>query len=213
MIAAPRPDRQLASPLTQTPASPNAVPLPRLAAPPTLPALAAPPAVADAPPALRQLQAPNQTADPAVQPPLPRSSDLPPLPTLAPAAVPGASLPTARAAAPSLRSAPGAPLAPGAADAGAHVGHDVATPPAAAASAMPRLNLELSRPRGGELSRYGSTGVLPVLPRPPERDEKLAREIEKAGKADCRNGYNGMGPLAVIPLALDAVRKDGGCKW
>ena len=89
----------------------------------------------------------------------------------------------------------------------------MATPPAAAASATPRLNLQLSRPRGGELSRYSSTGALPVLPRPPERDEKLAREIEKAGKADCRNAYPGMGPLAVIPLALDAVRKDGGCKW
>ena len=55
--------------------------------------------------------------------------------------------------------------------------------------------------------------ALPVLPRPPERDEKLAREIEKAGKADCRQAYSGMGPLAVIPLAVDALRKDGGCKW
>ena len=89
----------------------------------------------------------------------------------------------------------------------------MATPPAAAASAPPRLNLQLSRPRGGELSRSGSTGVLPLLPRPPERDDKLAREIEKAGKADCRSAYAGLGPLAVIPLALDAVRKDGGCKW
>jgi hypothetical protein len=52
-----------------------------------------------------------------------------------------------------------------------------------------------------------------VLPRPPERDDKLAREIEKAGKSDCRQAYGGMGPLAVIPLAVDALRKDGGCKW
>ena len=217
LIAAPRPDRQLASPLTQAPASvttsATAVPLPPMAAPPTLPALAALPTVADAPPVLRQLQAPTQAAAPAAQPPLPRSSDPPPLPTLAPAAVLGGSLPTPRAAAPSLQGAPSATSVPAAADAGAQVGHDVATPPAAAASATPRLNLQLSRPRGGELSRYSSTGALPVLPRPPERDEKLAREIEKAGKADCRNAYTGMGPLAVIPLALDAVRKDGGCKW
>ena len=90
----------------------------------------------------------------------------------------------------------------------------MATPPGAAASAPPRLNLQLPRPRGGELSRFGSTaGALPVLPRPPERDEKLAKEIEKAGKTDCRNAYAGMGPLAVIPLAVDGVRKDGACKW
>ena len=188
------------------PTTPPLLPPPALA----LPAIAAAPALADAPPVLRQLQAPAQAAAAAVQPPLPRSSDLPPPPTLAPAAVPGASLPTARAATPALQ---GVPHAPGAVDAGAQVGHDVATPPAAAASATPRLNLQLSRPRGGELSRYSSTGVLPVLPRPPERDEKLAREIERAGKTDCRNAYTGMGPLAVIPLALDAVRKDGGCKW
>ena len=89
----------------------------------------------------------------------------------------------------------------------------MATPPAAAASAAPRLNLELSRPRGGELSRFSTSGVLPVLPRLPERDEKLAREIEKAGKTDCRNVHTGLGLLAVVPLAVDALRKDGGCKW
>ncbi len=54
---------------------------------------------------------------------------------------------------------------------------------------------------------------LAALPRPPERDDKLALEIEKAGKSDCRQACGGMGPLAVIPLAVDALRKDGGCKW
>ena len=56
-------------------------------------------------------------------------------------------------------------------------------------------------------------GVLPLLPRPPEVDNKLAREIEKAGKADCRKAHAGAGLLAVVPLAVDALRKDGGCKW
>ena len=98
-------------------------------------------------------------------------------------------------------------------DADTRAGHDVATPPAAPASAPPRLNLQLARPRGGELSRHDSRGVLPVLPRPPERDDKLAREIEKAARSDCRNAYSALGPLAVIPLAIDAVRKDGACKW
>ena len=78
---------------------------------------------------------------------------------------------------------------------------------------MPRLNLELSRPRGGELSRGSSRGVLPVLPRPPELDDKLARDIEKAAKIDCRKAYAGAGLLAGVPLAADALGKAGGCKW
>ena len=78
---------------------------------------------------------------------------------------------------------------------------------------MPRLNLQLARPRGGELSRFSTAGTLPVLPRPPERDDKLAREIRKAGKADCIKAYASAGLLAVIPLAADALRQDGGCKW
>ena len=176
--------------LLNTPALPA---LPELAAPPALAALA------DAPPALRRLQAtPQASAAASTQPALPRSADWPPMPVLAPAAVPAAGLASAR---------------PGAADAGAQVGHDVATPPAAAASALPRLNLELARPRGGELSRHSTSGVLPLLPRPPERDDKLGREIEKAAKTDCRNAHTGLGLLAVIPLAVDAMRKDGGCKW
>ena len=201
VIATPRPERQLASPLTQPPASATAVPLPRIATPAALPELDTLPALADAPPAVQRLQAtPQAPPAPPAQPTLPRSATLPPMPItlLAPAALPGAGLPTAR---------------PAAADAGAQVGHDVATPPAAAASAVPRLNLELSRPRGGELSRFSTRGVLPVLPRPPERDDKLAREIEKAAKTDCRNAHTGLGLLAVIPLAVDALRKDGGCKW
>ena len=196
VIATLRPERQLVSPLTQPPSAAATAPLPRLAAQPALPELAAPAALADMPPAERRLQAAPQPSAPAVQPALARPAELPPLPVLAPVVVPGAG-----------------PPMPYAADAGAQVGHDMATPPAAAASAAPRLNLELSRPRGGELSRFSSRGVLPVLPRPPERDEKLAREIEKAGKTDCRNAHTGLGLLAVIPLAVEALRKDGGCKW
>jgi hypothetical protein len=54
--------------------------------------------------------------------------------------------------------------------------------------------------------------ALNLLPPPPERRTPLAEGIDKAGKADCRKAYAGMGPLAVIPLAVDAAR-DGGCKW
>ncbi|MBV1777421.1 hypothetical protein KSF73_16995 [Burkholderiaceae bacterium DAT-1] len=48
-------------------------------------------------------------------------------------------------------------------------------------------------------------------PQTPQRAQ-LAREINKATRADCRNAYAGAGLLAVVPLAIDAVR-EGGCKW
>ena len=98
-------------------------------------------------------------------------------------------------------------------DAGSRLGHDVATAPSAPASA-PRLNLQLNRPRGSELSRGSMAGgALPVLPRPPEVDDKLGRQIEKTAKADCRSAYAAAGLLAVVPLAIEAVRKDSGCRW
>jgi len=89
----------------------------------------------------------------------------------------------------------------------------VATAPSQPASA-PRLNLQLQRQRGGELSRGMGSGALPVLPRLPEADEKLAKDIQKSARGDCRTAWAGAGLLAVVPLAVDAVRgKDGGCKW
>lgn len=100
---------------------------------------------------------------------------------------------------------------PGAPDAGARIGHDVATAPSLPASA-PRLNLDLVRPRGGLVSPQGPRGLLPVLPHPPEQPSKLARDIEKAVKPDCRQAYGGMGLLAAVPLAADALR-DKGCRW
>lgn len=44
------------------------------------------------------------------------------------------------------------------------------------------------------------------------RDEKLGEAIDRSRPADCRSAYAGLGVLAVIPLAVDAVR-EGGCKW
>ena len=194
LVAAP--PLQLASPLRAPVPRAAVPPLATAAAPQVLQELAVPPAPGDAPPALRQLQpaaaAISRVAEPALAPTA-QPLQLPQL-----HAVPGAALPAVGAAA---------------ADADTRAGHDVATPPAAPASAAPRLNLQLARPRGGELSRHDSRGVLPVLPRPPERDDKLARDIDKAARSDCRSAYSALGPLAVIPLALDAVRKDGACKW
>jgi hypothetical protein len=175
--------------LLPSPAAPLAAPSAAVA--PALPALPAAP--------LAELAAPR----PAVAP----------TPTPTPLAEP--------APAPTQASTPAAPAAPGpeaarpapvpATDSGPRIGADIAVP-AAAASAPKRLNLELGRLRGGELSRHGTAGVLPVLPRPPETD-KLAAEIEKAARADCRKAYAGAGILAVVPLAIDAVRGTAGCKW
>jgi hypothetical protein len=195
-VVAP-PQRQLASPLNLPPARAAEAPLVAPVAPPALQELAVPAAPSEVPaPPLRQLQtrptAPSRTAEPALAPTsLPQA-----LPQLQ--AVPGAALPA-------VGTAP--------ADADTKAGRDVATPAAVPASAPPRLNLQLTRPRGGELSRHDSRGVLPVLPRPPERDEKLARDIDKSARGDCRSAHSAMGVLAVIPLAVDAVRKDSGCKW
>ena len=96
-------------------------------------------------------------------------------------------------------------------DAGARVGHDVATAPAQQASA-PRLILDLVPRRGGAISAQGSRGLLPLLPHPPEGKSKLAEDIEKAAKTDCRQAYASMGLLAAVPLAFDALR-DKGCRW
>ncbi|MEJ6001247.1 hypothetical protein [Paucibacter soli] len=110
--------------------------------------------------------------------------------------------------------APSLPMAGagvGAPDAGARLGQDVATAPSTPASA-PKLDLEWRRPRGGEISRQGSRGVLELLAHPPERKSKLSESLENAAKKDCREAYSGAGVLAAVPLLLDAAR-DKGCRW
>lgn len=193
-------------PIAQVPAAPPAVapPLPELAPLPS------------APPAEGRLEAGSLRA----LVPTPAAPLAPPAPVALPS-VPDTRVPTlgAAVAAPPTAAATAAPAEPSPAtaraapapdDTGPRLGADVAVP-ATAASAPKRLNLELGRLRGGELSRHGSAGVLPVLPRPPETD-KLASEIEKAARADCTKAYAGAGILAVVPLAVDAVRGKG-CKW
>lgn len=231
-VPEPAPEPVPAEGRLQAPAAAAPVNNLRLAPQPALPQLAplplpeGPTATVAQPAPARELVSPvlqGPQVAPVPAPALPRTTAVPiaapervTLP--APSAVPD-TLPAAPQApqAPSPAASPMAPATPepegGPADAGSRVGHDVATPGAAAASAPKKLNLELNRPRGGELSRWGSMGALPVLPRLPERDEKLAREIEKAGRADCAKAYREAGIGAVLPLVADALKKDGGCKW
>ena len=106
---------------------------------------------------------------------------------------------------------PGAPRGTtGSPDIGPRLGPDIPVPPTAAASA-PRTPLNLSLPRGDMTARR-SPGLVELLPPPPERKSKLEQSIEDATNRDCRNAYSGAGILAVVPLAVDAVRGKG-CKW
>lgn len=202
-------------PVTPAPApEPEPLPAPRPATPePVFEPLPVTPEPVSGPALQPQVQPPPERRLPAAQPWPDRRAD--PLATLAAQsqAVPHlAPAPDALAALAERGPAEGL-IAPPGLDAGPRVGHDVATPPAPVASAPRRLNLELTRPRGGELSRGAARGVLPLLPRPPELPDKLARDIERAARPDCRDAHAGAGLLAVVPLVRDALRPDGGCKW
>ncbi|QND87071.1 Uncharacterized protein ChrSV_4853 [Chromobacterium vaccinii] len=50
------------------------------------------------------------------------------------------------------------------------------------------------------------------LPENPEK-ARLARGIDRAQRADCKNAYAGLGLLAAPMLLKDALDKDNGCKW
>ncbi len=182
-----------------------------------------PPPVSSSPPApavTAPVRSPPPVTTPPAQPPVseaqpaPAPRVAPPAPTPTPVA-PEPARGTTRPEGAAARARP-SPLpsssSNGAPDAGAQQGHDVATPPSAPAS-TPRLNLDFVRPRGGELSREGTRGVLELLPRPPERKSKLAEEIEKSARPDCRNAYSSMGVLGAAPLAADALKAQGGCRW
>ncbi|MFO1327282.1 MAG: hypothetical protein U1F56_07980 [Rubrivivax sp.] len=169
-------------------------------APPAPPAPVAPPLQPRAPVApslLRPDEAtelPRAVASDAQAPPLR-------LPDVAPAAAPAARA----GVLPVVPAPPG-----GAPTAGARLGSDRATAPSAAASSAPlRLDLPSARaPQPGLVNPR----LLNLVPPPPERKSALSEGIEKSARPDCRKAYSGMGPLAVVPLAADALR-DGGCRW
>lgn len=105
----------------------------------------------------------------------------------------------------------GAKASAGSPEAGSRLGRDLATPPSAAASA-PRAPLNLSLPRSGALAARRGAGLLELIPQPPDPKGKLEKSIDKAAKEDCRDAYRSAGLLAVVPLAVDALR-DKGCRW
>ncbi len=85
----------------------------------------------------------------------------------------------------------------------------------APADAPPGITGEAMRKRVREIASEGSgsRGVLNLVPPPPiERKDKLAEDIAKAAKPDCRTAYAGLGLLAVVPLVASSVG-NGGCNW
>jgi len=85
-----------------------------------------------------------------------------------------------------------------------------AAPAQTAATGPARLNLSL--PGAGLSAAQALPGVLPWVPRPPERKTPLGDAVEQSARPDCRTAYSGAGLLAVVPLLADAAR-DKGCRW
>ncbi len=87
--------------------------------------------------------------------------------------------------------------------------------PSAEPGGAPRLDLDAARRRAREIERDGpgKRGLLAVVPPPAvERKNKLAEDIDKAAKGDCRTAYQGMGILAAVPLIAGAIT-DSPCRW
>lgn len=181
-----------------TPAQPAPTPAPPPAPTPTptpTPTTTPAPTPAPTPPAA----APTATPAPTPQP---RAATTP-SPTPTPAnrvSLDGATTPT------TTQPSVGAP------DAGARVGHDVATPASTPPNAPNKLNLDLNASRGPMRPRGNSSGVISAIPKPPEEKDPLAEEMRKAGQQDCRKAYADKGLLAVVPLVRDTAR-DKGCRW
>ncbi|MCH7344033.1 hypothetical protein LZ017_11650 [Pelomonas sp. CA6] len=229
---------ELAAPLSTTPAlqlltAPPAV-LRQMDGEAPLPATAAQrPAAIERNPAVTQANATSSDLQPAPRLELPATAPTPS--SAAPAPVPATATPpgTTAASATPERSTPPASTGhaspgpqpaspagrvaldgstlPGGPDAGARVGHDLALPPSAPASA-PQRPLDLRLPRGGEPSRGSAIGLIRTVPVPPEHKNKVEKAVENAANKDCRDAYARYGVLAALPLAADALR-DKGCRW
>jgi hypothetical protein len=89
-------------------------------------------------------------------------------------------------------------------------GNGPAPAPDAGASGPLRLDL-----RGGSTGVGRSrSGLVPLLSGPPDdaSKSKLAKDLQKAGRADCKDAHADDGLLGVLPLAKDTMT-DKGCKW
>ena len=102
---------------------------------------------------------------------------------------------------------PGSRAPGGSPNAGAQQGHDVATAPSAPDSKKP-LNLKLPS-RGPLASSSGGSGILPLVPKPPDTKTAMEKAIKKGEKPDCRDAYAGAGILAPAAAVIDAATGKG----
>jgi hypothetical protein len=224
-LAPPKIERELAPPITvpqrEVPIAPVA-PLERLA-PPKIERELAPPVIVPAPIAPVAPVAPVERITPAkggrnsgaAPESPPRREPAEAIPRAAPTA-PAASTPGISAAG----QAPAAPPSrlrfgnPDAVDEIVRPRGDVVIPSPEPGGAS-RIDLEAARRRAREITAEssGSRGIVSLVPPPPvERKSKLAEDIEKAAKPDCRTAYAGLGLLA-IPALVGSTIGNGGCNW
>jgi hypothetical protein len=92
-----------------------------------------------------------------------------------------------------------------------------AVPQAAPSAPGPAVDLEAARQEARRIAREESRNLVSLPARKPVTDPNEGRPadvdpLEKARRSECKSAYAGMGLLAVIPLARDAVTGTG-CKW
>ena len=170
------------------------------AAQPTVPAPEAPSAATKLPDA----RLPDLSSLPKVQVP----SDLPagPARPAVGTTAPSNNLPSGAATSPS-------PTPGGSPNAGSQQGHDVATPPSVSPDRKP-LNLNLPLARGPMASSGSGSGILPVVPKPPDTKTTMEKAVKQGERPDCRKVYSEseLKALAIVPLAIQSA-SDKGCKW
>ncbi|KIA81075.1 hypothetical protein QR66_06830 [Chromobacterium piscinae] len=81
---------------------------------------------------------------------------------------------------------------------------------ASAARAEPRVTIEGLRQQMRQLEPANANAK--PLREDPEK-ARLARDINRAERADCAKAYANLGLLAAPMLLKDAFDKDNGCKW
>ncbi|WP_440028766.1 hypothetical protein [Chromobacterium amazonense] len=81
---------------------------------------------------------------------------------------------------------------------------------ASAARAEPRVTIEGLRQQMRQLEPENANAK--PLREDPEK-ARLARDINRAERADCAKAYANLGLLAAPMLLKDAFDKDNGCKW
>ncbi|MET0348235.1 MAG: hypothetical protein ABW067_00485, partial [Rhizobacter sp.] len=149
-------------------------------------------------------------APPAPVPPPPAPVPAPPAPVNAPAPLsPVAPLRSSPVPAGSVDLRGGSPSGPPP----GRATPDVASPPPAGTPPALKLDLAPSMRGSGLPANPGSRGALNLMPPPPERKSKLAEDMQKAGKGDCRTAHADKGLLGAIPIANAALGNDSDCKW